>query len=180
MFKEAALIREGKVGVMPTDTLYGIVASAFDHEAIERVYRVKDRMPVKPPIILISSIDDLTLFGVTATEPEMKVLSEVWPGPVSVVLSCDDEAFEYLHRGARSLAFRLPDKRDLRDFLADSGPLIAPSANLEGHPPATTIEEAKKYFGDRVDFYIDGGVIEGTASIIIRVGVDGSVETLRK
>ena len=165
---------------MPTDTLYGIVASALKPEAVERIYRLKSRMPVKPPIILIASIEDLALFGVSPTPAQLKVLQTYWPGPTSIVLPCGAETFAYLHRGANSLAFRVPNDQKLQAFLHESGPLIAPSANLEGQPPAVTVAAARAYFGDAVDFYIDGGVIEGRASTIIRVSEDGEVEVLRK
>lgn len=165
---------------MPTDTLYGIVASALRPEAVERLYQVKSRMPAKPPIILIASIDNLSLFGVVPTDAQRAMLPRWWPGPVSIILPCSNPAFDYLHRGVGSLAFRLPDKLDLQTLLAESGPLIAPSANPEGLPPATTIVEARNYFGDAVDFYIDGGVLEGRASTIIRLGADGAVEIVRK
>ena len=180
MAHEATLLRQGKIGVLPTDTVYGVVASALDPVALERVYRVKSRMPVKPPIILIASVEDLTLFGVSPTAAQRVVLDTYWPGQVSIVLPCDDERFAYLHRGAKSLAFRLPALPWLRAFLSESGPLMAPSANLEGQPPATTIAEARNYFGDGVDFYIDGGVLVGRPSTIIRLNPDGSQDILRK
>ncbi len=180
MSGHAQSLRQGKVGVIPTDTLYGIVASALNQDAIERVYNIKQRTPTKPPIILISSLDDLALFNITPTEGERTILYAHWPGPVSIILPCDDERFAYLHRGAHSLAFRLPDKADLCALLVESGPLIAPSANPEGLPPAITINEARAYFGDKVDFYIDSGEVAGHASHIIRIHPDGTTEDVRK
>ncbi len=177
---EVRRLLDGGVGVVPTDTLYGIVASAFNAGAVERVYRIKDRMPVKPPIILVASIDDLARFDVTITPMELTILHHHWPGPVSVIFPCENAAFAYLHRGANSLAFRLPNDERLRAFLAKSGPLIAPSANPEGLPPAKTVAEAKGYFGDLVDFYIDDGTKEGSPSVIIRPNTDGTWDTLRK
>ena len=90
------------------------------------------------------------------------------PGKTSIILPCPDEKFHYLHRGSNFLAFRLPADAPLRQFIYRTGPLVAPSANLEGLPPATTIEEAQNYFGDKVDFYIDGGKMEGSPSKLIK------------
>lgn len=176
---EADLLAKGKVGVIPTDTLYGIVASAMNESAVGRVYALKKRAPTKPCIILISSIADLKIFGIELTEQQKSIVNTYWPGPVSIVMSCGDDVPEYLHGGTHTLAFRLPDDEKLIAFLLESGPLIAPSANPEGLPPATTTSEARQYFGDDVDFYIDGGVRAGEPSVLVMLGADGSVEVLR-
>jgi L-threonylcarbamoyladenylate synthase len=85
-----------------------------------------------------------------------------------------------LHRGTKTLAFRLPSSQSLRTLLIETGPLIAPSANPEGQAPAQNITEAKKYFGDLVDFYLDGGEIHGKASKVIKLHKDGSIHILRE
>ena len=99
---------------------------------------------------------------------------------MSIILSCGTSVPEYLHRGTHTLAFRVPDDPQLKNLLKESGPLIAPSANPEGLPPATNIEEAQKYFGDTVDFYINDGERAGSPSTVISLGEDGSVVTVRE
>jgi L-threonylcarbamoyladenylate synthase len=178
--KEAEILKKGGIGVIPTDTLYGIVACALHEQAVTRVYELKGRTPTKPCIILIPSVANLSAFGIFLTQEREKILSQYWPGPVSVILPCGTDVPEYLHRGTFTLAFRLPDDPQLLRFLEESGPLIAPSANPEGLPPATTTEEAKKYFGDNVDFYIDGGKRDGMPSTIIAFSEDNSVTIVRK
>lgn len=178
--REAKSLTKGGVGVLPTDTLYGIVASALDEAAVERVYTLKGRTPAKPCIVLIASTDDLGLFGVALTDTQAGVAAKYWPGPVSIALPCGSGVGEYLHRGTHTLAFRIPKDEALREFLKIAGPLIAPSANPEGLPPATNLDEAKNYFGDRVDFYIDGGVRRGDPSTIITFGESGEVVVLRQ
>ncbi len=177
---EAEMLRQGKIGVIPTDTLYGLVAAASDEAAVERVYALKGRTPSKPCIILISSLDDLAQFGLAPTEKRRETLSRYWPGPVSIVLACGPGIPEYLHRGTKSLAFRLPDDTRLQQFLSKSGPLIAPSANPEGLPPATSIEEAAGYFGNHVDFYIDGSSRLGTRSTLIALDEHDSIKIIRE
>ena len=164
---EAEMLKQGKIGVLPTDTIYGIVASALNEEAIARVYEVKGRATTKKTIILISSLDDLRAFGVILTEGQQKNLNRFWPGPVSIIVPGD-------------IAFRIPDDPSLIAFLKESGPVIAPSANPEGLPPAETIEEAKKYFGNMVDFYIDGGKRVGEPSTLIRLEENGAMTVLRQ
>ena len=184
-------LKENGVAVMPTDTLYGIVGRAQNVATVERIYRARKRAPDKPCIILIGDIEELKKFSVSLSKEQKNKLKEYWLAtskpkgaggltPTSIILDCPDEKFLYLHRGVKTLAFRLPYLKPLRDLLIKVGPLIAPSANLEGLSPAQTIEEAKKYFRNRVDLYLDGGTIRGQASKLIRLRKDGSVSIIRK
>lgn len=173
-------LKKDAIGILPTDTLYGIVGSAFSKSAVERIYEVKKRNLKKPLIILISGLDDLKKFGVALTKPQKTYLEKVWPGKVSVVLSSHTKKFEYLHRGTHSLAFRFPKKKSLQVILEKVGPLVAPSANPESLPPAETIAQAKKYFGNSVDFYISGGTKKGSPSRLITLDQEGKEKILRK
>jgi L-threonylcarbamoyladenylate synthase len=163
------ILKTGGIGVMPTDTLYGLVGQALSREAVERIYKARKRSPDKPLIILISTPEDLELFGIPIDKGPGRVAQRFWPGKVSVIVSCDKPEFEYLHRGTKTLAFRLPEKKELVELLTETGPLVAPSANLEGEMPSLTIEEAKRYFRESVDFYVDEGLIQSEPSSIIQV-----------
>ena len=163
------IIKSGGIGVLPTDTLYGIVCSAKNKKSIEQLYELRERNLKKPSIILISDINDLKFFGIKTDEKTRKILSRVWPGQISVILPCEGKKFAHLHRGTQSLAFRLPQKKDLVNLIKKTGPLIAPSANPEGLLPATTAREAKDYFEDCVDFYVAGGKLESLPSTIVAI-----------
>ena len=163
------ILATGGVGVMPTDTIYGVVGSALDKKAVKRIYHLRKRDLKKPMIVLIGDIRDLKLFGVRIDQEMRKVLNNVWPGKVSVVLPRPSGKFSYLHRGTKTLAFRLPKSLWLREFLKATGPLVAPSANIAGNTPSKTINEAKKYFADKVDFYADAGRLDAKPSRIIRI-----------
>ena len=106
------ILLNGGIGVMPTDTIYGIIGRALNEKTVERIYTIRKRMPSKPMIILISSFDDLKLFDVYPNKKTETKLNEIWPGKVSVVLPLENnfaqEKFYYLHRGTNTLAFRLP------------------------------------------------------------------------
>lgn len=160
------LTREG-IGILATDTLYGIVGSALYPEVAERIYNVKKRNNAKPLIVLIAKIEDIEQFGIILSEKLITDLNNYWPGPYSILLPVTSDKFEYLHRGTNKIAFRLPNKPNLIKTLIKTGPLVAPSANIEGMPPAKTIQEAQNYFGDKVDFYINEGNIENKASTIL-------------
>ncbi len=176
------ILKENGIAVMPTDTLYGIVGSARSADTVNRIYDLRKRAPNKPCIILIGAVSELEKFSVVLSTLARTVLASGSFGetrPTSFVLDCPKEKFAYLHRGAKTLAFRLPAPEGLQDLLKKTGPLIAPSANLEGLPPAQNITEAKTYFGNGVDLYINGGEIKGKASKIIRLNKNGTVDTLR-
>jgi len=172
-------LQDGGVVVMPTDTVYGMLVKAENENAVNRLYEIRKRSPEKPCIILIGDVSDLEKFSVIVSETQREELKKYWPGPVSVILDCSNESLLYLHRGTNTLAFRLPGVLELRELLRKTGPLIAPSANLEKFPQSESIEDAKKYFGDVVDSYLDGGVVVGKASKLIRLHPDGEVEVLR-
>jgi len=169
----------GGVGVMPTDTIYGLVGLALNPKTVARIYQLRSRDFQKPMIILISDVADLGTFNIGISSKTWTILKKYWPGKVSIILPCEDAKFSYLHRGGKSLAFRLPDRKDLRDLIKKVGPLVVPSANIEGAKPSETIEEAKKYFGDKVDFYIDGDRIKSKPSTLIRIE-SNKVKVLRK
>lgn len=165
--KEA--LKEGQVAVIHTDTIYGIVGSALLPDTVERIYKLRKRDLNKPFIILISSVDDLRRFDISVDKKTKEILHELWPGPVSVVLNIPPPRWDYLHRGTKSLAFRVPKDKKLLTLLKQTGPLVAPSANPEGEKPAQSISEAKKYFGNQVDHYVDGGKINGKPSTLVKI-----------
>jgi L-threonylcarbamoyladenylate synthase len=84
----------------------------------------------------------------------------------------------YVHRG-KGLALRIPDNELLQEVLSKTGPIVAPSANREGEEPAATVEVAKEYFGDTVDFYVDGGELKGEASTVISLE-NGRLQVIRE
>ena len=175
----APFLESGGIGVLPTDTLYGLVGAARSESAVERIYTVRERSKRKPFIVLIPSIEDLESFGVSLENPLRSFLERHWPGKVSVVLPVAAGRWEYIHRGSKTVAFRLPDEPELMKLLMHVGPLVAPSANPEGLPPARTIDEARGYFGGKVDFCVDGGELLGEPSTLVRYE-GGAFTVLRK
>jgi L-threonylcarbamoyladenylate synthase len=172
------VLTEGGVAVIPTDTTYGIVGSALNEKTVNEIYRLRKRDLDKPFIVLISDRKDLEKFGVKTTPAQEKILEKVWPGSVSIILVCPNDKFSYLHRGKKTLAFRLPAKEDLRELIKKVGPLVAPSANPQGLPVAKNIPEARAYFGHHIDYYQDGGEVTASPSKLIDI-TDGTEKVLR-
>lgn len=171
-----AAIQSGAVGVLPCDTVYGLVCSASNHAAVQRLYELKHRER-KPGTIIASDVSQLVELGLK--KRYLTPIVSYWPGAVSVVIPCGKE-LEYIHQGIGSLAVRVPAGSELQDLLRITGPLLTSSANLPGQPPATDIESARQYFGENIDFYVDGGDFSGhLPSTIVRV-VDDALEVIRQ
>ena len=170
------ILTSGGIAVIRTDTLYGLVASANNQPAVERVYTVKQRDPLKSCIILIDSAT--SVFG---SSKGFSSTFESHPDVPTSYLIDGNGAPVWLLRTNAELAYRIPLNKDLCGLLAKTGPLIAPSANPEGLPPAYSINEAKAYFGESVDIYVDGGIVppETPPSRLIKIHADGREERLR-
>lgn len=169
-------LQAGAIGVMPTDTVYGLVARAADESAVARLYAAKHREH-KPGTVIAASIDQLVELGVKRRY--LKAVEDMWPNPLSIVLPIGAD-LHYLTQDVTSLAMRIPANRDIRDLLEQTGPLITSSANQPGEEPASTVAEAEAYFNDTVDFYVDGGVLDSAnSSTVVRV-VDDAIEVLRQ
>ena len=173
--KAAELLSSGAVGVIPTDTVYGLAANATNEAAVTRLYRLKNRER-KPGTLIAASVAQLEILGIN--QDSLSLASPYWPGPLSVVLPYTDRA--YLTQGVGSLAIRVVADPQVRTLLSKTGPLITSSANQPGEPESKNIQEAMDYFGDTVDFYVDGGDRSGRlASTIVKITSDG-LEVLRQ
>lgn len=174
--KLVQFLNEGKVGVIPTDTVYGLVCLATNEQAVKRLYALKSR-DKKPGTVIAASTDQLTELGVKARY--VKAVEQFWPNPLSIIIPIGLE-LEYLHLGKQSLACRVvKGPKELLNVLSKVGPLLTSSANQPTEPPANNIEEAVAYFGDHIDFYVDTGDLSGKQpSTLIRV-VDDAIEVLR-
>ncbi len=172
-----ALLHRGAVGVLPTDTVYGVACCASQEAAVERLYALKTREK-KPGTVIAASIDQLVELGLKRRY--LKAVEEYWPGAVSVIIPDGNPATQYLRQGVGGLAVRIVADKKLVKLLKQTGPLMTSSANHPGKKPADTIEEAMKYFADKIDFYVDGGNLsKRKPSTVIRI-VDDAIEVLRQ
>ena len=195
-----SVLASGDLVVMRSDTIYGIFASVMNEKAIQKLYSVRRRDLNRGSVILVDSVATIGKF--ISLSPETKSrLKNYWPDlgdleslsdekirrkfPATTVILVDhDRHLPWLNdtRGVDpELSFRVPNSVSLRRLLSRTGPLRAPSANLPDQPPARNIAEAEKYFGSQVSLYVDGGEVPETitASRIIKLNTDGSLETVR-
>ena len=179
-----AVLRSGGVAVFPTDTVYGIGASAFRPESIRRIFKLKGRSYRKPfPLLVADRAQAYGFEGVVVdaadraqaeplVEPLSKrlkrLLDDHWPGPLTVVLKTSSLG-RLATGGKETVAVRVPDHPAARALLKAFGaPLATTSANPSGKPPAVTGAAARKTFGGRVEILWDGGRCpRGTASTVL-------------
>jgi L-threonylcarbamoyladenylate synthase len=171
------LLKSGAVGVIPTDTVYGLVAQASNEAAISRLYRTKFRE--SPPGTLIGATSE-SFINLGFNQDQITQVATYWPAPLSVVLDASGVP-HYLKQDRDSLPVRIPDIEDLRALLRETGPLMTTSANAPKQPTSTAIEMAMEYFGDSIDFYVDGGNLSHRpSSSIVGFEPDGSLTVYRE
>ncbi|MFQ6170074.1 L-threonylcarbamoyladenylate synthase [Oryzobacter sp. R7] len=166
--KAATGVREGKLAVLPTDTLYGIGADAFSPEAVRALLAAKGRGSDMPPPVLVP--DTRTIDGLATDVPDYAraLVAAFWPGALTVVLRAQPSLLWDLGDTGGTVALRMPDHPVALELLREVGPMAVSSANRTGHPASRTVVEAASQLGASVEFYLDGGpVTGGLASTIV-------------
>lgn len=170
------LILQGNVGVLPVDTVYGLVGRAADEQAVAKLYALKQREH-KPGTVIAASVEQLAELGVP--KRYLSAVKHLWPNPLSVEIPLGDR-LTYLHQDTGRQAYRVVADERVRAILEQTGPLVTSSANQPGEPGSVTVQQAIDYFGDQVDFYVDGGdMSDSLPSTIIRI-VDDAIEVVRQ
>jgi L-threonylcarbamoyladenylate synthase len=169
-------LQNGGAGFMPADTIYGLSCQALDKAAVERIYKLKYRYEGKPFIILIANVAQFRILKIdpAAAEP----IKKYWPGGITYICNAPNTP-DWLQRGTKTLAIRVPDHKELRGLIEKVGPIVSTSANPYARKPAASLEQAKDYFGEKLDFYVDAGKIDGLPSTIVRLK-SGKLEVLRE
>lgn len=182
MLEEAGeLIRQGKIVVFPTETVYGIGTNGLDKNAVKKLYEVKQRPLNKPISLLVSNMEMVNSIAKDITEIEYKIMEKFFPGPLTIILKKKDIVPNVVTAGQNTVGIRMPRGEIARKLVEYADvPIATPSANISGEPSGTNLQEIKKHFEGKVDYFIDGGNSElGLASTIVQV-VDGKPQILRQ
>ncbi|MDR1969764.1 MAG: tRNA (guanosine(46)-N7)-methyltransferase TrmB [Candidatus Nomurabacteria bacterium] len=177
-------LARGDLVVMRSDTIYGIFASALDKQAVEKLHKIRKRSQENGFIVLIDSVKTAAQM-VEINDTMQKKLAAIWraDSATSVILPAIGLKEKWLADTCETeprICFRVPNDKELRKLLIKTGPLVAPSANLPSKPPASNIAEARAYFGDTIDLYIDGGKPHDTTpSRVITFDDNYDIKTIR-
>ena len=159
----ADFIRVGGLVVYPTDTLYGIGASAFSRRAITEVYELKKRERKKPLLLIVESVESLELLVRDVSPSAEKMMATFWPGPLTMIFKASDLLPDLLTREEKTIAVRIPASALCMSLLRLSGcPITATSANIAGLPTPKTVSEIKDQLGPGVDLFLDAGELPET------------------
>ena len=165
--KAARLLLEGQVVGIPTETVYGLAADAFNPQAVEKIFRAKGRPQDNPLIVHISDIRQLELVAERVPKAALKLAAAFWPGPLTMIMKKSQNLPDIVSAGLDTVGIRMPLHKTAREIISKSRPLAAPSANTSGKPSPT---EAMHVFEDmhgKIPLIIDGGACS--------VGVESTV-----
>jgi tRNA threonylcarbamoyl adenosine modification protein (Sua5/YciO/YrdC/YwlC family) len=166
-------VQRGELVVLPTDTVYGIGADAFDAKAVQALLDAKGRGREMPPPVLISSATTLDALATGITDYARALVDRFWPGPLTLVCNQQRSLQWDLGETRGTVAVRMPHHPVAIELLERTGPMAVSSANLTGHPAATDADQAEEMLGDVVAVIIDDGPSPGGAASTI-VDVRGS------
>ncbi|MBQ1638425.1 MAG: threonylcarbamoyl-AMP synthase, partial [Ruminococcus sp.] len=169
----AAILKNGGVVGIPTETVYGLAADALNGAAVAKIFEAKGRPMDNPLIVHIADFADIRRFGLVEEIPESaeKLAKAFWPGPLTMIMKRTDAVPHEVSAGLDTVAIRFPSHPVAQAIIkAANTPLAAPSANLSGSPSPTTARHVLNDMDGRIDAVLDGGASE--------VGVESTVITL--
>ncbi len=169
----AAILKDGGVVGIPTETVYGLAADALNGEAVAKIFQAKGRPMDNPLIVHVAAFDDIERFRLVREIPDSaKLLAKAfWPGPLTMIMKRTDVIPPEVSAGLDTVAVRFPSHPVAQAVIrAADTPLAAPSANLSGSPSPTTARHVLNDMDGRIDAVLDGGASA--------VGVESTVITL--
>ena len=176
----AEAIKQGKLVLFPTETVYGIGANALNEEAVKKIYIAKGRASDNPLIAHISHIEMLEQLVEEVGKVEQTLIENFWPGPLTIIFKKKKIVPDIITGGLDTVAIRMPSNQIARKLIEYSNcPIAAPSANISGKPSGTLVEDIIEELDGKVEYIIDSGKVDiGIESTVIRVQ-DGVVHILR-
>ena len=173
------VLMKGGVGIIPTDTVYGLCTNALNREGIKRIYRIKRRDIKKPLVLFVKDKGEIEKYGVV-NDTARKIIDSFIPGPITIVLKRREGAPKISLRDIDTIGIRIPDEEFVINLLKNLDfPLATTSANLSGEETPKDISSLKKTFSGIVDFIVDGGEKSGTPSTVVSI-IGEDVKILRE
>lgn len=167
-----AVLLDGGVVVLPTDTVYGLAASPDDSDALRRLFTLKGRAADVPVAVLCASATQALSLAGTVNAPAAVLAARHWPGPLTLVLPRSGDLEWDLGEPRSTIGVRCPDHALIRSVTTDLGPIAVTSANRHGEPTPTTAAAAASSLTGPVDLVVDGGILAGNASTVVDATVD--------
>jgi len=173
-------VQRGDLVVIPTDTVYGIGADAFDADAVKRLLAAKGRGRDMPPPVLVSSATTVDALATDLPGYARALIEEFWPGPLTLVCRQQPSLQWDLGDTRGTVAIRMPDHDVALAVLERTGPLAVSSANKTGQPAATDADAVLEMLGEDVAVVVDAGTSPGGESSTIVDVTGGQGRVLRR
>lgn len=169
--KIAEEIKNGKIALFPTETVYGIGTNGLDANAVKKIYEIKGRNFKNPVNLLVSNIEMVEKITQNITKLEYDLMEAFFPGPFTIILNKNSLVPDIVTASGNTVGIRMPEGKIARKLVEFADvPIAAPSANISGKPSGTSFDNIINDFKDKVDFAIDGGNSNlGIESTIVKV-----------
>jgi len=174
--RAAQVLRGGGIVVMPTDTVYGLTCGITHHDAIRRIYKLKDMDPKKPLSVLVSDMSMVGRFAKGVSTPAYRLLKRVLPGPYTFIFQASPEVPKIMLRKRRTIGIRMPDNPIALALLEEMGePLLSSSIRDPEHDFVNNPDEIERSLGNDVEMVIDGGILLPVPSTVVDLSNDEPV-----
>lgn len=174
------VVARGGLVVLPTDTVYGIGADAFDADAVASLLAAKGRGRQMPPPVLVPDVRTVDGLATDVPDDARALLAAFWPGGLTVILRAQPSLAWDLGETRGTVALRMPDHEAALALLRRTGPLAVSSANVTGRPAALDADDARSQLGNAVAVYLDGGRVPGGVASTIVDATSGALRVVRE
>jgi tRNA threonylcarbamoyl adenosine modification protein (Sua5/YciO/YrdC/YwlC family) len=189
--RAAAVILQGGVVAIPTDTVYGLAADPFNADAVEKVFAAKGRAADAPILLLVDSVTMAVTLAANLPQSFLPLAERFWPGPLTIVVEASPRIPPVVTANSGRIGLRLPDAAIPRALIRElGGPITATSANRSGEPESRRAEDVQASLGTHLSLILDGGPsgarppssvvsLSGTSWELIREGAVARAELER-
>lgn len=167
MDKLRTILENGGAVVLPTETVYGLFAQALNEEAVNRVYQLKQRPRDKAMNLNVSNLNDIYFFSQNPPHYLEKLYNKFMPGPLTIILKANKNVPFWVNSGLYTVGFRLPKHEKTLRLIAETGPLIGPSANVSGQESGKEFTKLLSQFSEKLEGIADDKALTGIDSTIL-------------
>lgn len=172
MDKLRTILENGGAVILPTETVYGLFAQALNEEAVNRVYQLKQRPRDKAMNLNVSNLNDIYFFSQNPPYFLEKLYNRFMPGPLTIILKANKNVPFWVNSGLDTVGFRLPNHEKTLRLIAETGPLIGPSANVSGQESGTEFTKLLSQFSEKLEGIADDEALTGIDSTILDLSGD--------
>lgn len=172
MDKLRTILENGGAVILPTETVYGLFAQALNEEAVNRVYQLKQRPRDKAMNLNVSNLNDIYFFSQNPPFFLEKLYNSFMPGPLTIILKANKNVPFWVNSGLDTVGFRLPNHEKTLRLIAETGPLIGPSANVSGQESGTEFTKILSQFSEKLEGVADDQALTGIDSTILDLSGD--------